>query len=67
MNGQKLDQIDEKIEMVYVSRKGDFTKRKVKIISSNEHEIYGYCYMRKEVRRFTKENILAAYPCSYPH
>lgn len=67
MNESFLNKIDERIEIVYIARDGAFTQRKVKIISTNENEVYGYCYMRKQVRRFTKDNILAAYPCKIQH
>lgn len=50
------------VEMMYSSKKGVITKRKVKIIGISDNAILGYCYLRKKLRTFRKEQILALFP-----
>jgi len=57
-----LNHADEKLEIVYMSHNGAFTQRIVKVVSSDETQVLAYCYLRNEIRRFSKENILAAFP-----
>jgi len=57
----------ESLEIVYMAHDGACTKRTVKVISADEHGVLAYCYLRKQIRRFTKENILAAFPKTFHH
>lgn len=50
------------IEIVYMAKGGTLTQRKVKVVSCNQNSVYGYCYLRHQMRHFLKRNILAAYP-----
>jgi predicted DNA-binding transcriptional regulator YafY len=52
----------ENVEMIYVSGENKITKRIVRILNVNEQEIIGYCYLRRNVRTFKVERILAVYP-----
>lgn len=52
------------IEIIYQSKQGEFTKRKIKIWKVTEQAVYGYCYLRKENRKFNRQQILAVYPLS---
>ncbi|UCZ51910.1 WYL domain-containing protein [Bacillus shivajii] len=55
--------IDKKtIEIIYMSNKGLMTKRTISVKQVNEHTVYGYCHLRKGIRSFKKENILAVMP-----
>ncbi|GGC81220.1 hypothetical protein GCM10007216_09700 [Thalassobacillus devorans] len=50
------------IELIYLSKGNDFTHRVVKVLRVNEEEILAFCYIRRQVRRFKKANILSAAP-----
>lgn len=50
------------MEMIYHSKSGQITKRKVKVITDSEHRLVGYCFLRKHVRTFKKNQILAIFP-----
>lgn len=62
-----LNHVNEHLEIVYMGRDGDFTKRTVKVVSTDETQVLAYCYLRQEIRRFSKENILAAFPKTRVH
>jgi len=48
------------ISIIYQDGKGNITKRNIKVYSIIGDKIKAYCYLRKEVRVFYKNNILAA-------
>lgn len=47
------------INIVY-KKKNEITQRKVKVLKIKDNDIEAYCYLRKQIRHFKKENILAA-------
>lgn len=47
------------INIVY-QKKNEITQRKVKVLKIKDNDIEAYCYLRKQIRHFKKENILAA-------
>lgn len=53
---------NQAVEIIYLSTQGDFTKRKIKIWKIKDDSVYGYCYLRKEKRKFKAEQILAIHP-----
>lgn len=55
-----MDQMNTTLEIVYIANDGTCTKRKIKICSVTRENVYAYCYLRKQMRTFVKENILAA-------
>lgn len=52
----------QRVEIIYLSKQGEFTKRKIKIWKVADEAVYGYCYLRKEKRKFQAAHILAIYP-----
>ncbi|KGP71192.1 hypothetical protein [Pontibacillus yanchengensis] len=58
---------NEMVEIVYLAHNGTFTKRKIKISSWDEQYVFAYCFLRKQMRTFDKENILAAHPATLYH
>lgn len=47
------------IDIMYL--KGmEITQRKIKVLKINDNNIEAYCYLRKSIRHFKKDNILAA-------
>ena len=49
-----------KIITIMYQKNKEITQRKVKILKIKEDDIEAYCYLRKQIRHFKKENILAA-------
>ncbi len=62
-----LNHANEKLEIVYMSSSGTLTQRTVRVVSYDEVQVLAYCYLRNEIRRFSKENILAAFPKTLQH
>ncbi|SDJ52850.1 hypothetical protein [Salimicrobium halophilum] len=52
----------QNLEMVYMDGKGRMTQRIVRVVAVREETILGYCYWRKQVRSFKRDNILSVYP-----
>jgi predicted DNA-binding transcriptional regulator YafY len=50
------------LEMIYLSMQNQITKRKIKVYEMKEKYIVGYCFLRKQIRIFKKDRILAALP-----
>ncbi|MYL32826.1 hypothetical protein GLW08_00140 [Pontibacillus yanchengensis] len=66
MNHSILE-LNEMVEIVYLAHNGTFTKRKIKISSWNDQYVFAYCFLRKQMRTFVKENILAVHPATLYH
>jgi hypothetical protein len=47
------------LEIIYMSKDGTFTKRRVRVIECNDTYVKAYCYTRRMVRMFNKDGILA--------
>ncbi|MBU5214544.1 WYL domain-containing protein [Heyndrickxia oleronia] len=52
----------EKLEMIYLSKKGEITQRVVRVEKVGEQSFRAYCYTRKQVRTFKVSNILSIAP-----
>lgn len=52
-------QTGDYVTIIYVSKKGDVTKRTVKVLTTTSRYMTGYCYMRKQFRTFIWANMLA--------
>lgn len=49
------------ISIIYMNRSDNkLSQRNIKVLKIQDDEIEAYCYLRHQVRRFKKENILAA-------
>lgn len=59
-----LDSINtkRKIEIIYLSKNNKTTQRIIRVIKIEENKILAFCFMKRQVRVFIMENILAAYP-----
>ncbi|WP_368504899.1 WYL domain-containing protein [Alkalihalophilus sp. As8PL] len=49
----------EKVEMIYLSAKGEVTQRVIDVVNMNDQHVIAYCYTRKERRLFKLDNILS--------
>ena len=50
------------IEMMYLSKTGEMSKRRVKVINIQGDSFQAYCFKRNAKRTFLIENILALVP-----
>ncbi|HWL25428.1 MAG TPA: transcriptional regulator [Ureibacillus sp.] len=50
------------VDMIYLAKSGEVTKRRIKIIHVNEQSIIAYCFMKQSQRTFLIDNILSLYP-----
>ncbi|WP_035505145.1 hypothetical protein [Halobacillus karajensis] len=51
-----------KIDLIYLNREGEISQRTIRVTGVRRNHVLAYCYTRKEVRSFLKENILAVFP-----
>lgn len=49
-----------KVITIMYQKDNKFTQRNIKIIKISDDDIEAYCYLRHQIRRFKKHNILAA-------
>nr|WP_318540938.1 transcriptional regulator [Terribacillus saccharophilus] len=54
--------VEQQVTMIYMAKDGSLTKRQVKIERINEASVTGYCYLRKQLRTFRMDRILAIQP-----
>ncbi|KGX92060.1 hypothetical protein N781_02635 [Pontibacillus halophilus JSM 076056 = DSM 19796] len=54
--------VNEQVELMYLSKDGTVTHRKVKLLKTTSDYLYGYCYLRCAHRKFSKDRILAVLP-----
>jgi predicted DNA-binding transcriptional regulator YafY len=59
---ERYCQRQQTVELIYLSRSGETTKRAVNIIAVNGDRIKAYCYTRRAYRVFCLANILAVAP-----
>ncbi|KHD84198.1 WYL domain-containing protein [Heyndrickxia ginsengihumi] len=52
----------ERLEMIYMSAKGDISQRVIKMLNVNSDSLKAYCYTRKQFRTFKLDNILSIVP-----
>lgn len=50
------------IEIIYQSKNGTITQRRITIKKINQQKILAYCHTKKQFRSFIIEQILAAQP-----
>ncbi|MBB4824598.1 putative DNA-binding transcriptional regulator YafY [Sporosarcina luteola] len=55
----KLCKRHELADMIYMRADGQFTKRRVEVISVGVNTFIAYCYLRKEKRMFKIDRILS--------
>ncbi|KQL54500.1 hypothetical protein AN964_13990 [Heyndrickxia shackletonii] len=64
MKGLLLNAVEscEKLEMIYLSNKGEITQRIIKVEKIGEDYFRAYCLTRKQVRTFKIKNVLSIGP-----
>ena len=51
---------EQRIIIILYLKGNEITQRTIKVIKITDDDVQAYCYLRKELRRFKKNNILAA-------
>ena len=51
--------IGQKMTIIYESKMGVISKRKIHILAVKNNSVLAYCYLRNGIRSFRKNNILA--------
>ncbi|TQR14154.1 transcriptional regulator [Psychrobacillus soli] len=54
----------QNIELIYLSKSNEISKRRVKILNVQENSFQVYCFKRKAKRTFLLMNVLAIAPVS---
>ncbi len=50
------------VELMYLSKSGEISKRRVKIIKLQDNSFQGFCFTRSAKRTFLIDNVLACVP-----
>jgi predicted DNA-binding transcriptional regulator YafY len=50
------------LDMMYISKDGAISKRRIKVLQVGEVSFRAYCYLRKSNRTFKIDNVLALVP-----
>ncbi|MGE7623625.1 transcriptional regulator [Viridibacillus sp. NPDC096237] len=58
----KAMQRNQLLNLMYMSKSGGITKRRVKIIKMTGESFQAYCFMKNDKRTFIIDNVLAAVP-----
>ncbi|MEG0259317.1 MAG: transcriptional regulator [Lysinibacillus sp.] len=61
----KAMQRNQLVEMMYMDKNGEITKRRIKIIKAVGDSFQAFCFMKNAKRTFIIDNVLAAIPVSY--
>jgi len=59
---EKAIKYNQLINMVYMSKEGQITKRKIKVLNLDKEQLHAFCFLRQEKRTFNINNILALEP-----
>ncbi|WP_051189010.1 hypothetical protein [Halalkalibacillus halophilus] len=51
-----------KLDIVYLDQQQEMTQRVVRVVRLEEDYFLAFCFTRKKVRKFHKNNLLAVYP-----
>lgn len=64
MKRQLLKVLERKqlINMMYISKNGEITKRRIKVIKVEDDTFKGYCFTKHASRTFLIDNILSMLP-----
>jgi len=58
----KAMQRNQIVNMMYVSRRGEITQRRIKLVKIIGDSFQAYCFTRQAKRTFTFDNVLAVVP-----
>ncbi|AYC29632.1 transcriptional regulator [Paenisporosarcina cavernae] len=59
---RKCMQLNQIVEMIYMDRRGQVSKRRVKVIKMNSTSFQAFCMTKNAKRTFLIDNVLAIAP-----
>jgi len=61
MNGLLTKSIEDKIsaEIIYLNSQGKVSQRIIRALTATDHHVKAYCYTKRQLRTFKRENILS--------
>lgn len=59
---EKAIKYNQLMNMVYMSKESQITKRKVKVLNIDNEQLHAFCFLRQSKRTFNINNILALEP-----
>jgi len=61
MNGLLTRSIEDKIsiEIIYLNSQEEVSQRIVRVLSATDHYVKAYCYTKRQLRTFKRDNILS--------
>ncbi|MEK5038749.1 transcriptional regulator [Sporosarcina sp. FSL K6-3457] len=64
MRNQLLKSVErgDVLDMMYLSKSGQISKRRIQVIQVGDASFRAYCHLRKTRRTFTIDNVLALVP-----
>ncbi|KOA19674.1 hypothetical protein CLHOM_17630 [Clostridium homopropionicum DSM 5847] len=51
---------EQRIIIILYLKGNEITQRTIKVLKITDDDVQAYCFLRKQIRRFKKNNILAA-------
>lgn len=61
----KAMQYHQLVELMYMSKSGEITKRRVKLIKITGDKFQAFCFVKHAKRTFIIDNVLAVLPVTY--
>lgn len=58
----KVLERNQLVEMMYIAKSGEITKRRIKVTKVDNDTFKAYCFVKHAARTFTIENVLALLP-----
>lgn len=58
----KAMQYHQLVELMYMSKSGEITKRRVKLLKITGDKFQAFCFMKRAKRTFIIDNVLAVLP-----
>lgn len=58
----KAMQYGQIVDMMYMDKNGEVTKRRIKVLNLKGESFQAYCFLRKTKRTFLIDNVLALIP-----
>ena len=64
MRNQLIKSMDRNtvMDMMYLSKSGEVSKRRIEVLQVGEVSFWAYCHLRRSKRTFTIDNVLALVP-----
>ncbi|MBD8027150.1 transcriptional regulator [Ureibacillus sp. Re31] len=58
----KVMKRNQLVEMMYISKAGEITKRRIKVLKVSNDTFESYCFLKQSKRTFIIQNVLALVP-----